>query len=229
LRNCAIETGIRNLELISGAQDSVDIANLGREDREKLVQAVWRLNSQFVIVDLGAGTSNNTLDFFNAAHLGIIVLLPEPTSIENAYRFIKSCYYRRLFTDPRLMPVRDLIEMAMDGRNASGIRTPADLLKAISQRSPELQETFLQVISGFRFKILLNQARTQADTDMGNSVRTICKKYFGINVDYLGSIDYDSCVWQAVRRKRPTFTEFPNSSLVSTIDRMTMQLLKSKG
>ena len=33
----------------------------------------------------GAGTSTNTLDFFLAADKGILVVLPEPTSIENTY------------------------------------------------------------------------------------------------------------------------------------------------
>ena len=43
----------------------------------------------FVVIDLGAGTHRHTMDFFVAAHLGITTVLPEPTSIENAYVFLR--------------------------------------------------------------------------------------------------------------------------------------------
>jgi len=75
----------------------------------------------------------------------------------------------------------------------------------------------------------VNQCRTQADVDIGFSVKTVCKKYFGIEMDYIGYLDYDSAVWQAVRRKRPLMLEFPNSRLVSSVDRVVQYLLKRYG
>lgn len=225
LLDCALPTSLPRVSLISGAQDSTRIANLTAADRERLMQQIWQLDTDYILLDLGAGTNESTLDFFNAADLGMCVLLPEPTSIENAYRFIKSCYYRKLIQTPGLAPVQDLIQTAMDGRSGA-IRTPAELFRAVSDRSLEFQEPFIRVVESFRFKIIVNQARTQSDTDLGASVKTICKKYFGINVEYLGSLDYDSSVWQAVRRKRPAMVEFPNSQLVAAIERMTQHLLK---
>jgi len=76
---------------------------------------------------------------------------------------------------------------------------------------------------------MVNQARTQTDVDIGFSVKTVCKKYFGIDMDYVGYLDYDSAVWQAVRRKRPLMQEFPNSKLVSSLERMVQYLVKRHG
>ena len=92
----ASPTNIPNLSLISGAQDSLNVANLPHAQKQKLLNKLKQLPSDYIILDLGAGTSYNTLDFFLAADVGILVVLPEPTSIENAYRFIKSAFYRKL-------------------------------------------------------------------------------------------------------------------------------------
>ncbi len=84
-------------------------------------------------------------------------------------------------------------------------------------------------IEKFRPKLMVNQARTETDVDIGFSVKTVCKKYFGIDMDYVGYLDYDSAVWQAIRRKRPLMLEFPNSRLVSSIERVAHYLIKRYG
>lgn len=226
IQACITPTPIPNLELISGAQDSVQIANLSEAQRSRFLQSLQEVDSDYVIFDLGAGTSAHTLDFFLAADINIVTFLPEPTSIENGYRFLKSAYYRRLWTNPRLTSVRHFIELAMDAKNNEGIRSPSDLFRAVNRQSPELGALLKAEIELFRPRLIVNQVRTHSDIEIGFSVKTVCKKYFGIDVDYLGYLDYDSSVWQAIRRKRPVMLEFPNSKLVSSIDRLVEYLVK---
>lgn len=229
LQDCVTPTGISNLGIISGAHDTVGIANLEFEHKVRLLEKFRELDADYLVFDLGAGTSINNLDFFLYGDLGLILLLPEPTSIENAYRFIKSCYYRRLILSSRLHAVRDLVEVAMDPKNSQGIKTPADLYREINRANPEAGMYLKEELEKFQFKIILNQARTQTDVDIGFSVKSVCKKYFGINMDYVGYLDYDSAVWQAVRRKRPLLLEFPNSQLVSSVERIANYLVKRYG
>ncbi len=226
LEDCISPTGIPNLSLISGAQDAVGVANVGPKEKLKLLQKLRNVDADYVIIDLGAGTSYNTMDFFLYADVGVIALLPEPTSIENAYRFIKAAYYRRLWHSPSLRDVRHLIEMAMDPRNKLGIKSPSDLFREVNQANPGSAMALKREIEKFRPKLVVNQARTQTDVDIGFSVKTVCKKYFGTEMDYVGYLDYDSAVWQAVRRKRPLMLEFPNSRLVSSLDRIVTFMLK---
>jgi flagellar biosynthesis protein FlhG len=115
--------------------------------------------------------------------------------------------------------------MAMDAKNPLGIRGPSDLFREVNKLSPEAGMRLKQQIERFRPKLLINQARTQTDVDIGFSVKTVCKRYFGIEMDYVGYLDYDSAVWQAVRRKRPLMTEFPTSRLVASIERVVQYLL----
>jgi flagellar biosynthesis protein FlhG len=226
IENCVVPTGVTNLELISGAQDAVGVANLRYQQKVRLLQKVRELDADYLVFDLGAGTSYNTLDFFLFADIGVLTLLPEPTSIENGYRFIKSTYYRRLKHSRYLKEIRHIIDMAMDSKNPLGMKSPADLFREVNKFSPEAGMRLKQEIEKFRPKLILNQARTQTDVDIGFSVKTVCKKYFGVEMDYVGYLDYDSAVWQAVRRKRPLMLEFPNSRLVSSVERIVHYLIK---
>src|SRR3712207_4022191 len=98
--------------MISGAQDAIGVANIDATQKLGLLQRLTELDADYVVLDLGAGTSLHTIDFFLFADIGLVTLLPEPPSIENASRFIKSTYYRRLWLARSLRPLRPMIEAA---------------------------------------------------------------------------------------------------------------------
>ena len=226
LEECVVDTTFANLKMITGAKDDVNITELTEEKKSHLLEEIKKLNYQFVILDLGAGTSRYTLDFFNLAQVGIITALPEPTSIENAYRFLKSCYYHRIRNNPVLAPVLPLIEAAMTANNKLGIQSPTDLLNEINFQNPELALELKKQIREFKPKIIMNQTRSQTDVDVGFSMKSVAKKYFGIDLDYLGYLEYEPNVWQSVRRMRPILAEYPHSRIAVHMDRICNYLLK---
>ncbi|MGE3260507.1 MAG: P-loop NTPase [Bacteriovoracia bacterium] len=220
LNDLAAPTNIPNLSLISGAHDSLNVANLPHAQKQKLLNKLRLLPFDYIVLDLGAGTSYNTLDFFLAADVGILVVLPEPTSIENAYRFIKSSFYRKLKNIEYLYDARTLVDSTMNRKNELGIKTPADLLRALEDQYPEVGSKVRNAINRFDIKLVVNQARTEVDSEVGYGVRNVCKKYFGFNLDFLGVLEYDSAVWQSVRKKRPLTLEFPSSPLIPAMQKM---------
>src|SRR5439155_22079763 len=115
LDDVAVATGIERLRLISGARDVLDAANPRHAEKQKLLRHIRSLDADYVVVDLGAGTGFNVLDFFLLADVGVVVLLPEPTSIENAYRFIKAAFFRRLQLMDSNLGAGDLVEAALSG------------------------------------------------------------------------------------------------------------------
>mgnify|MGYP003617274944 FL=1 len=123
-------TPITNLSIISGAQDDVGIANLKQIQKTKILSSIVDLDADFILLDLGAGTSFNTLDFFIAADQGILTALPEPTSIENTYRFIRSVYHRKLKMVEDLLEIGPLIDQAMNAKIQQNA-TPADLIARV--------------------------------------------------------------------------------------------------
>jgi flagellar biosynthesis protein FlhG len=224
LKELLTPTPIANLSIISGAQDDIGIANLKSMQKTKILNNLNELDADYVLLDLGAGTTFNTLDFFIAADQGILTTLPEPTSIENTYRFIKSIYHRKLNTVEELLEIGPLIDQAMNAKLSQN-STPADLVNKVIEINPQMGQRLKAEIDKLKPKLIINQVRTQADIDIGFSMRIISKKYFGINLDYVGYLDYDATVWQSVKKRRPLLMEFPNSGLVNNFDRIVHRLL----
>lgn len=226
IKDLLVPTPIKNLQIISGAQDDLGIANLKQMHKNKILSKLNELEADFVLLDLGAGTTFNTLDFFIAADKGVLVILPEPTSIENTYRFIKSVYHRRLKMIEELLDIQPLINQAMNAKISAPQSTPVDLVRRVIEINPEMGMKLQAEISKFRPKIIMNQVRGQNDIDIGFSIQSVCKRYFGINMDYVGYLDYDPAVWQSVKKRKPLLMEFPNSKLVNNFDKMVNKLLE---
>ncbi len=218
-------TEIPGLNFISGFNDALNIADLDRDNKQRLIRALRTIQTPYVILDLGAGTSENTLDFFLAADQKIIAVTPEPTSIENAYRFMKSSFYRKLRLAESELGIQNLIETAMDSKNQLGIKSPADLIRHISETNPQAGARLNDKIADFNMQLLLNQVRTRQDIELGHSMKSVCKKYFGIESDYVGYIDHDNAVWQSLRKRRPLVIEYPYSSIVGQFLGITKNLL----
>lgn len=224
LQELLTPTPIQNLSIISGAQDDVGIANLKQMQKAKILARLGELDADFILLDLGAGTTYNTLDFFISADQGILTALPEPTSIENTYRFIKSVYHRKLKMVEDLLEIGPLIDQAMNAKISQN-STPADLINRVIEINPEMGMKLKMEVNRLCPKLIINQVRTQADIDIGYSMKIICRKYFGISLDYVGYLDYDATVWQSVKKRKPLLMEFPNSSLVNNFDRIVHRLL----
>ena len=224
-----VSTPINNLKIISGAQDELGMANLKHMHKNQIIRKLHELDADYILFDLGAGTAFNTIDFFITADKGILVVLPEPTSIENTYRFIKSVFYRRLKMIDGISDLEPLIEEAMKSKiTASGGSTsPSDLIKKICELNPETGLKVKNEMSLFRPNLIINQVRSQADIDIGYSIQSICRKYFGIEMTFPGYLDYDQSVWQSVRKRKPLLIEYPNSKLVNNFDRIVNRLVES--
>jgi len=204
-------TPIERLGLISGALDVLQAANPKYTQKLRLLREVSRLDVDCVIIDLGGGTGFNILDFFLIADHGILTVVPEPTSIENAYRFIKAAYYRRLRTIEMSWNLRPFVEEAMSERSPGGLKTPADLVAYVERRDPEAGRRLREELERFPLKLVVNQTRTPEEQKLGFAVSDACRKYFGIPMQFLGSIPYDDAVWRSVRRRRPVMIDSPDS------------------
>ncbi|HEY5595015.1 MAG TPA: AAA family ATPase [Nitrospiria bacterium] len=226
IEEAIVPTGITRLGLISGAQDILEMANPKHAQKTRLLRQIQELDMEHIILDLGAGTSFNILDFFLIADQGILAVLPEPTSIENVYRFIKSVFYRRFRKITREDAVREIIARAMDQKNENGIKTPYDLIEQVARMDGAVGEQLKNEMYGFRPKLVVNQVRSKDDITLGFSMRSSCTKYFGITVEYIGYVEYDDHVWQATKRRRPLVTEYPMSSAARGINRVAARLVK---
>ena len=64
LSKLALRTGIGNMYLITGDIHSLASDNIKFTQKLKLFRHILKLNKQYVLIDLGGGSNNNTIDTF---------------------------------------------------------------------------------------------------------------------------------------------------------------------
>lgn len=224
IRETLIPTEINGLQIISGARDALNVTDVSDNQKVRLMSELKSLDADYILLDLGAGTTQNVIDFFLLANKGLLVMLPEPTSIENIYRFIKVAFYRKLRALESSLGVEKELSTLLGGHGSASIKTPRQLLDGIKSLNKEKGEALYHEMMKFSPNIVINMVRSSADVEIGSSVTFACKKYFGINVNYLGHIQYSNCIWQSVRNRRPLMVEFPNSTLVTGFSDISKKL-----
>jgi len=225
LAKLVVDTPIPNLQLIGATHGNLADAQPSHLRRVRLLRGLRQLDADIVMLDLGAGSHASVLDYFLVSDDGILVLQPEPTSVENAYTFLRAAFYRRMRLAMVGHGVRQLVTMAMDQRNERGIRTPLDLLREIEAADTTEGHRFVETMRLFRPRIIVNGVRTAEDVKLGFSVSSVCKKYFGVEAEYLGYVNFDDEARQSVSMRRPIVDLRPDADVSIYLQRIARKML----
>jgi len=224
-----VETPVPGLRLLRAGLDRPATGGSRTIRRARLLEGLRATEAEYLVVDIGAGTVSSLVDFTLRCDLALYVALPEPTAIENTYRFIRGAFARRLRF---AAPTREL-RMTLLARIAAlgGAPAPLDLLRDLESRHDPLAALVRQEMAAFVPRIVLNQTRVRGDLELGDHLRSAVYRRFGLEVDYLGHIDYDDTVWSCVRTLRPLLVESPGTKASKSIEKIARRILalESKG
>jgi flagellar biosynthesis protein FlhG len=219
IEDCVVDTAVKGLGLVSGEGDPLWAANPRPATKNRLINQVREIDTDYLICDLPPGSGFIALDFFLVATIGILVVVPEPTSVENTFRFIKSAFLRRL------RDIQKVDKLPVDRTFEGGMPAPLDLYNAVKDKDPAVAQRVLDEIHTFRPRLVVNQTRTRADLDLGVQLRSAGRRRLGLGIDYLGHLESDDAVWGAVRKRRPLVVESPESKVSKNVERIVRKLL----
>jgi flagellar biosynthesis protein FlhG len=193
LEDICINTPLENLRLISGASEVLSLANPHFSQKVKLINHLSKMDTDYVLLDLGAGTSFNVLDFFLAAHKKIVVLTPEPTAIQNAYMFVRNAVYRMFSRFSRQNEsFQTLIKTAMDPKNELNIRTVKEVLQYVEDiGGKEVSEPLQKELGLIRPAVITNMVKNDREKNASRIIQIASEKYLMIDSTDIGSVAYD--------------------------------------
>lgn len=89
-----ITPGPMDIGFISGGSGIIGLNNLDREQITDLVRSVDLLNdiADFILIDTGAGISEQVLEFVVASPEVLLISTPEPSSLTDSYSLLKALY-----------------------------------------------------------------------------------------------------------------------------------------
>jgi flagellar biosynthesis protein FlhG len=213
--------------LISGASDDLNMANLKHYQKLKIIRNLKRLDADYVILDLGAGTGFNTLDFFLAADRSLLVVMPEPTSVENSYRFIRSLLTRQLKSLPKAHQ-RVAAEVFQQQKNKGVIQSFAAFLSDILEKYPEQGQLIQNNLKRLQVHLILNQIIDPSDIKLGEGMALISKRFFSLNLHLLGYLYHDNQVVQSLKQKQSYYQSFPQCRNSVCLHRIAEQIIAKR-
>jgi len=228
LNKLAVKTGIDNMSLITGDIHSLASDNIKFTQKLKLFRHIMKLNENYVIIDLGGGSHNNTIDTFLMADKRIVILEPEITSVENMYHFIKNALFRKLRMSLREYGFKEIVEQMWERREEYNIKSLRELMDCIRDSFSYAGDIIDKGLSDFKLYLILNKIRNSDDILIGSSMKSIFMKYLGVDTRFVGFVEYDDSVWRSIRERRPFMLNYSLSRSAKEVEVFTENLLKGK-
>jgi flagellar biosynthesis protein FlhG len=225
LSDVLCETSVRNLSLVSGSRAFLEMANPKHSQKERLLRQIRTLETDDLLLDLSAGSAFNVLDFFLEARRGIVVVIPEPTSLENAYHFLKAAFFRSLSRAAREPQVRHVVEQVMKERERFDVHSPRELIARVVAVDRTAGRALEDQARTFQPLLIVNQARTPDQRRMGSDIALACREYLGAEVEYLGAVARDEIVHQAVSQRQPVLELHPYCAFARDVEALAARLL----
>ncbi len=228
LEDTVIPTQIDNISLISGADDILGAANPTYSQKLRLVQQIQELSADFILLDLGAGTSFNTLDLFNHSPGKIAVLTGMVTSLQNVYGFIKSALFRKLSREFAGDHETASLIYQMGGKEGGGnLQSIKDLAEQLETSSPERAARFHLVLNEFQLYLVVNMVKTDQDLKSVQIIRSVCADFLSLQPHMLGHLPFDPAVEIAINQMSPQALFQKKSQAGSALKQMARAFLFS--
>ena len=183
-----------------------------------------KLDVDYVVLDLGAGTAPATLDSFLSADVGVTLTTPEPPSVEAVYRFVRGLFQRTV----RRSLVSDRFRLRLLERVQSELGplpTPAELARALGRYDSNLGQLAAAELARLRPRLVVNETRLRTDIELGPTMNEMARRYLGLELDYVGHVEHDDAAWLSVLRRRPLLIDNTTSKSARNIERVARRLL----
>lgn len=216
-------TRIPGLSIVAGAGAVPGAANINHGQKLKLIRHLYALDADVVLLDVGAGSSFNTVDVFTAADLRIVVTTPQLTSIQNAYGFVKAAVYRVIRQAAISQEERIIVdeESRMEEKE-----TVANLLARIEKRSAILAARASRRLKRFGGRLVGNQLHGAGESNTLYAVQRMIRDYLGVDLPVVATLPQSPEVHRSVNRRQPLVLQDPFAGPSRQVRLLVDQLLR---
>ena len=219
-------TPIDGISLVCGADDLLGAANPTYSQKMRFFKDLEALPADFVLLDLGAGTSFNTLDFFNHSPGKIAVFTGISTSLQNVYGFIKCALFRKIARE--FAKEDKVLSLCFndDTKANDEIASIDDLLARVSQISPEKLFQLVGITKPYRLFLVPNMVKNEQDMHSPEIIQSVCEDFLNIKPEILGHVFYDPVVEVPINRMAPALLQDRPNRMVKCLEQIARKLIK---
>jgi flagellar biosynthesis protein FlhG len=217
LEGVLCETQYENLRLIPGTTGLLDVANPKYQQKQAFIRELRKLEADLVIVDLAAGAHLNTLDLFLLAETsGILVITPEKTSIDNAFKFLRAALFRKIERFYRCPDVAELMKRNISLNDFIGRVQSSGMFDEFTKN--RLCGEMAALANGVRPRVVVNRARNAYEAQIASNILAkLARQSLRVSPENLGFIYYGGVVPQSVNAGVPFVVSHPRAKISGCI------------
>lgn len=228
INNVICPTSIANLDLISGANDVLDVADVRGEILNHLMVTLRNTDYDCIVIDIGPGTSAKMLDLVLMSNSAVLISTPDPTSIENTYRFLKSLCLRKIkliINSSEGHEIKQWLHKVINSPEQGKPRSLVDIFDRMKNVDNSLNVTMKSILGDLCLSFIINQARTERDEALPLLMSRACYDYFGLEINPLGHISHEAFIAESILKKRPLMNSLDDEDSLDAIRSCFQQLI----
>jgi flagellar biosynthesis protein FlhG len=208
----------------------VATANPSFQKKRKLLHGIKDLEADFILLDLGGGTSITVMDFFLTSPLSVLVMLPERPAVLNAFNFLKNAVFRAL---SRLFRGNAKTEAVLDAYKARsrgpGAMQMAEVIAALEEAAPGEGARAGKAVERWRPKLVLNRVRLVDDFIYANQLARWARDDLGLLVEVAAFLPEDDVVREAASQSMPALDLDPRAAFCRAVAMLGLEIGRWSG
>jgi len=227
-KDIILQTDIPNLKFLPGDGRTPFLANISYDQRLNLIKELKNISAEYIILDLGAGTSFNILNFFGLTHKGIIITTFETASVMNSVMFLRNFMFRVISSvvrhDKKILHL--LIKLFQQPIQSEPL-TVKLLTEKISGINPQLASKIEKSCSNYHPRIIFNMGDHPNELIIMKKLDKTFKYGLSLEADFFGFIFFDETVHTAAKNREVLITQYPESLASRCIRDIAQRLIQS--
>lgn len=227
LEDLLVSTETSNLKFLPGDGLSPFMANIPHAQKIRLISRIVKLPAEYIILDLGAGTSFNTLDFFRLSSHGFVVTTCEYPSILSMMAFLKHFILRVIegvFAKNR--QIRDLLRSLYKLPMTDQQRIIKTLQSEIAAVDREAGKMVSELCRKYRPRVVFNMGEHPDEIKMANQIDKSLLDILSLEADYFGFVFSDPAVRQSVKERTAFLPHHRDTIAAESISRIAGRIIK---
>lgn len=228
LKDLIVPSGYEGVDFIPGDSGIPGMANIRVEQKRRLIRELCALDADYLILDLGAGSSFNTIDFFLLTGSGIVITAPTSAAIAACYLFLKNVIFRIIVSCFSLeSPGGQLLQKLKENSVSMQTLHIQKLIQELENIDPENFRKFGRIYRAFCPRFIINLLDEPKDATRGERLRKNVSRYLGLDLDFLGVIFRDETQSRALASGLPITVYKPTSIMSQGVERIGKRILST--
>ncbi len=207
------------LQIIPGTGSTLQTANMTYQEKQRLLRGISALDADVILMDVGAGTSYHSLDFFMYSDVQICITMPEPTSIMDFYGFLQLATIRKVLGS--FLSHSD-VGKTLKKQKFSSLNEVFELAEQTQEGAKEKAQKALHY---FHPLLVINCSIPNTKVNK-TKLKQLIAKYLGIDIPQLGQIPDDPAIKDALRAYIPVCELSPKSPASQAIKQISNKIEK---